>query len=199
MNPSLSQLKPYPFERLRGLLANSKPNADLKLIGLQIGEPRHPAPAFVEQALIDNMKGLGSYPLAAGLPDLRQAIAAWLTRRFKLPINSLNSDSMVLPVNGTREALFAFVQAVIDRSKPAAVLMPNPFYQIYEGAALLAGAEPVYLNTTAANGYLPDLESVAPEVWQRCQILFLCSPGNPTGAVMSLNYLQIRLPVFTTE
>ena len=193
MNPSLSQLKPYPFERLRGLLVHSKPNADLKLIGLQIGEPRHPAPAFVEQALIDNMKGLGSYPLAAGIPALRQAIADWLIRRFKLPANGVNADSMVLPVNGTREALFSFVQAAIDRSKPAAVLMPNPFYQIYEGAALLAGAEPVYLNTTAANHYLPDLESVSPETWQRCQILFLCSPGNPTGAVLSLEYLQRAL------
>jgi N-succinyldiaminopimelate aminotransferase len=193
MNPSLSQLKPYPFERLRSLLANSKPNAGLKLIGLQIGEPRHPAPKFVEQALIDNMKGLGTYPLAAGTPELRQAIAAWLIRRFKLPINGINADSMVLPVNGTREALFSFVQAVIDRNKPAAVLMPNPFYQIYEGAALLAGAEPVYLNTSAANGYLPDLDSVSPDMWQRCQVLFLCSPGNPTGAVLSLSYLQRAL------
>jgi len=193
MNPALSQLKPYPFERLRALLANSKPNADLNLIGLQIGEPRHPAPAFVEQALIDNMKGLGSYPLAAGSPALQQTIASWLVRRFKLPNNSVNPETMVLPVNGTREALFAFVQAVVDRGKPAAVLMPNPFYQIYEGAALLAGAEPVYLNTTAANGYLPDLDSVTPETWQRCQVLFLCSPGNPTGAVMSQAYLQRAL------
>ncbi len=193
MNPSLSLLKPYPFERLRALLANSKPNATQKAIGLQIGEPRHPAPAFVEQALTDNMKGLGSYPLTAGIPELRQSIAAWLSRRFKLPVNSIHPDSMVLPVNGTREALFAFVQAVVDRSKPAAVLMPNPFYQIYEGAALLAGAEPVFLNTTAATGYLPDLDGVKPEVWQRCQVLFLCSPGNPTGAVMSLDYFKKAL------
>ena len=187
MNPSLSLLKPYPFERLRALLVDSKPNASLKAIGLQIGEPRHPAPTFVEQALVDNMKGLGTYPLTAGIPELRQSIAAWLMRRFKLPDNSIDPDSMVLPVNGTREALFAFVQATVDRSKPAAVLMPNPFYQIYEGATLLAGAEPIYLNTTAATGYLPDLDSVKPEVWQRCQVLFLCSPGNPTGAVMSLD------------
>jgi len=193
MNPSLSLLKPYPFERLRGLLANSKPNADLKLIGLQIGEPRHPAPRFVEQALADNMKGLGTYPLTAGIPELRQAIAAWLSRRYKLAGNVIDPDSMVLPVNGTREALFAFVQAVIDRSKSAAVLMPNPFYQIYEGAALLAGAKPVYLNAVATTGYLPDLDSVSPETWQRCQILFLCSPGNPTGAVMSLEYFKRAL------
>ncbi|MGE0113672.1 MAG: succinyldiaminopimelate transaminase [Steroidobacteraceae bacterium] len=193
MNPSLSLLKPYPFERLRNLLADSKPSAAHSLIGLQIGEPRHPAPAFVAQALTDNMKGLGSYPLTAGIPELRQAIAAWLTRRFKLPVNSVDPDNMVLPVNGTREALFAFVQAVMDRSKPAAVLMPNPFYQIYEGAALLAGAEPVYLNTTVATNYLPDLDSVAPATWNRCQVLFLCSPGNPTGAVMSLDYYQRAL------
>ncbi len=193
MNPNLSLLKPYPFERLRVLLANSKPNRDLKLIGLQIGEPRHPAPHFVEQALIDNMKGLGTYPLTAGSAELRRAIAAWLTRRFKLPDNSVNPDSMVLPVTGTREALFAFVQTVVDRSKPAAVLMPNPFYQIYEGAAFLAGAEPVFLNTTDANHYLPDLDAIAPDVWNRCQVLFLCSPGNPSGAVMSLDYLRHAL------
>lgn len=193
MNPSLSLLKPYPFERLRALLTHSKPNADLKAIGLQIGEPRHPAPHFVEQALIDNMKGLGSYPLTAGIPELREAIAAWLVRRFKLSNNSVDPNSMVLPVTGTREALFAFVQAVVDRSKSAAVLMPNPFYQIYEGAALLAGAEPVYLNTTAATRYLPDLDAVTADTWNRCQILFLCSPGNPTGAVMSLDYLRRAL------
>ncbi len=193
MNPSLSLLKPYPFERLRNLLSDSIPNAALKPIGLQIGEPRHAAPAFVEQALIDNMKGLGSYPLTAGIAGLRQAIAAWLERRFSLPVNSIDPDSMVLPVNGTREALFAFVQAVVDRSRPAAVLMPNPFYQIYEGAAFLAGAEPVFLNTTAATNYLPDLESVPVETWKRCQVLFLCSPGNPTGAVMSLDYLKRAL------
>ena len=193
MNPSLSSLKPYPFERLRGLLAHSQPNPQLELISLQIGEPRHPAPAFIEQALIKHMKGLGTYPLTAGILELRQAIAQWLMRRFKLPNESINSDTMVLPVNGTREALFSFVQAVIDRSKPAAVLMPNPFYQIYEGAALLSGAEPVFLNTTAATQYLPDLESVSVETWKRCQILFLCSPGNPTGAVMSVDYFKRAL------
>lgn len=193
MNPSLLQLKPYPFERLRALLANSTPTPDLKPIGLQIGEPRHPAPKFVEQALTDNMKGLGSYPLTAGIPELRQAIAEWLMRRFKLPAGSVDPHSMVLPVNGTREALFAFVQAVVDRSRPAAVLMPNPFYQIYEGAAFLAGAEPVFLNTTAATNYLADLDSVPVATWQRCQILFLCSPGNPTGAVMSIDQFKRAL------
>ncbi|MGD9842970.1 MAG: succinyldiaminopimelate transaminase [Steroidobacteraceae bacterium] len=193
MNPSLSLLNPYPFERLRELLANSKPNQQHKLIGLQIGEPRHPAPSFVEQALTDNLKGLGSYPLTAGTAELRQSIANWLIRRFKLPADSVNADTMVLPVNGTREALFSFVQAAVDRTKPAAVLMPNPFYQIYEGAALLAGAEPMYLNTTAATAFLPDLDSVTPATWQRCQVLFLCSPGNPTGAVMSIDYFKRAL------
>jgi N-succinyldiaminopimelate aminotransferase len=193
MNSNLSLLKPYPFERLRVLLANSKPDPQLDLIGLQIGEPRHPAPQFVEQALIDNMRGLGTYPLTAGSTELRQAIASWLTRRFKLPVDRVDPDNMVLPVTGTREALFAFVQTVVDRRKRAAVLMPNPFYQIYEGAAYLAGAEPVFLNTTDTNNYLPDLDAISPETWNRCQVLFLCSPGNPSGAVMSLNYLQRAL------
>lgn len=195
MNPSLALLKPYPFERLRALLANSKPPADKKLIGLQIGEPRHPAPAFVAQALMENLQGLGNYPLTIGTPELRQAIAVWLTRRFHLPADAVNMETMVIPVTGTREALFAFVQAVIDRSvhhKPA-VLMPNPFYQIYEGATLLADAEPVFLNTTAENDFLPDLESVSADTWKRCQLLFLCSPGNPTGAVMSMDYLKRAL------
>lgn len=193
MNPSLSLLKPYPFERLRSLLANSKPNAALNGIGLQIGEPRHPAPPFIEQALLDHMRGLGSYPLTAGIPELRQSIAAWLTRRFKLPDDRVDPDTMILPVNGTREALFAFVQAVVDHSRPAAVLMPNPFYQIYEGAAVLAGAEPVYLNTSAVTNFLPDLDDVPAATWNQCQVLFLCSPGNPTGAVMPLDYLQRAL------
>jgi len=195
MNPNLALLKPYPFERLRTLLANSKPPADKKLIALQIGEPRHPAPTFVAQALLDNLQGLGNYPLTAGTPELRGAIAAWLTRRFKLPTNVIDANNMIIPVTGTREALFAFVQAVIDhtRNNKPAVLMPNPFYQIYEGAALLANAEPVFLNTTADNHYLPDLDSVSPETWKRCQLLFLCSPGNPTGAVVSTDYLQRAL------
>jgi len=193
MNPALALLKPYPFERLRSLLAGVKPTLDRKLIGLQIGEPRHAAPAFVTQALVDNLHLLGSYPLTAGVLPLRQSIASWLTRRFRLPPQAIDPENMVLPVNGTREALFALVQAVVDRSKPAAVVMPNPFYQIYEGAAILAGAQPIYLNTTAATNYLPDLDSVSPEVWNRCQVLFLCSPGNPIGAVMSLDYLQHAL------
>jgi len=199
MNPGITLLKPYPFERLRSLLANSKPDAGKKLIALQIGEPRHPAPAFIGQALMNNMQGLGNYPLTAGTPELRQAIATWLIRRFQLPAESINAANMIIPVTGTREALFAFVQAAIDHSNDRsnearpAVLMPNPFYQIYEGAALLAAAEPVFLNCTAENNFLPDLESVSADTWNRCQILFLCSPGNPTGAVMSLDYLKRAL------
>jgi len=191
MNPRLRQLRPYPFERLRALLADAAPAAGLRHIPLSIGEPRHVPPAFVAEALTRALGTLGSYPLAAGLPELRDAIARWLERRFGLPSGSIDAAGMVLPVNGTREGLFAFVQAVVDSTRPApAVLMPNPFYQIYEGAALLAGAEPVYLNCDRELGYLPSLDEVDAALWDRCQVLFLCSPGNPTGAVMPEAYLR---------
>jgi N-succinyldiaminopimelate aminotransferase len=191
MNPRLELLRPYPFERLRTLLAGAQPPQSLPHIPLSIGEPRHAPPAFVGEALTRALDTLGSYPLALGLPELRGTIARWLERRFALPADAVNSESMVLPVNGTREGLFAFVQAVVDAGRPApAVLMPNPFYQIYEGAALLAGAEPMYLNCDSRNGYLPDLDAVPPATWERCQVLFLCSPGNPTGAVMPAEYLR---------
>ena len=194
MNPRLDLLRPYPFERLRTLLAGAAPPATLPHIPLSIGEPKHTPPAFVGAALTRALDTLGSYPLALGLAELRTTIARWLERRFALPAGAVNAESMVLPVNGTREGLFAFVQAVVDASRTApAVLMPNPFYQIYEGAALLAGAEPVYLDCDAANGYLPDLDAVAAATWQRCQVLFLCRPGNPTGAVMPLDYLRHAL------
>jgi len=189
MNPRLDLLRPYPFERLRSLLAGAKPPASLPHIPLSIGEPRHAPPSFVGEALTRALGTLGSYPLALGVPELRETIARWLERRFTLPANAVNPESMVLPVNGTREGLFAFVQAAVDAGRPApAVLMPNPFYQIYEGAALLAGAEPVYLNCDAQNGYLPDLDAVPAGTWERCQVLFLCTPGNPTGAVMPADY-----------
>jgi N-succinyldiaminopimelate aminotransferase len=185
MNPRLAQLRPYPFERLRTLFAGAVPPSDRPHIALSIGEPRHAPPPFVAAELTRALDTLGSYPLVAGLPELRTAIARWLERRFGLPAASVDAGSMVLPVNGTREALFAFAQAVVDPSHPRpAVLMPNPFYQIYEGAALLAGAEPAYLDCGPATGYLPDLEAVPAATWQRCQLLYLCSPGNPTGAVM---------------
>ena len=191
MNPRIDRLYAYPFERLRALLEGTSPPAALHPIPLSIGEPRHAPPAFVAATLAASLDTLGSYPAALGLPELREAAARWLERRFGLAPGSVRAGDMVLPVNGTREGLFSFVQAVVDaaRERPA-VLMPNPFYQIYEGAALLAGAEPVYLDCVASNGWLPDLDAVAAADWDRCQVLFLCSPGNPTGAVMPEGYLR---------
>jgi N-succinyldiaminopimelate aminotransferase len=193
VNPRLAALHAYPFERLAQLKAGVTPPANLAHIALSIGEPRHPAPAFIAETLIKALHTLGSYPVSLGLPELRSAAAQWLERRFALRPGCIDIERMVLPVNGTREALFAFVQAAVDATRTPIVAMPNPFYQIYEGAALLAGAEPYYLPTTRATRYLPDLDAVPAKVWQRCQVLFLCSPGNPTGAVMSLQYLQQAL------
>ena len=194
MNPDLGRLQPYPFERLARLLAGTAPPAGLSAIPLSIGEPRHAPPEFVLQSLRDNLDKLGSYPATAGLPVLRSSCARWLERRFGLRADSVDALTMVLPVNGTREALFAVAQALVDRSAPAPlVAMPNPFYQIYEGAALLAGAEPHFLNTTAATRYVPDLDAVPADVWQRCQLLYICSPGNPTGATLTLAWLQQAL------
>ncbi len=190
MNRHLALLQPYPFERLAELKRGIVPPAHLSHIAMSIGEPKHPAPAFVLQALTAALGGLGTYPASAGLPEFREAGARWLVRRCGLRAGAVDPETMVLPVNGTREALFAFAQVVIDATTPAVVLMPNPFYQIYEGAALLAGAEPVFMNTTAATGYLPDLDAVPVATWRRCQLLYLCSPGNPTGAVMGLAYLR---------
>jgi N-succinyldiaminopimelate aminotransferase len=199
LNPRLDLLQPYPFERLRALLAGAVPPASLRPIPLSIGEPRHMPPAFIGEALVRALgESLGSYPVALGLPQLRETIARWLERRFGLPAQAVRADDMVLPVNGTREALFSFVQAAIDaestaRGARSLVLMPNPFYQIYEGAALLAGAEPRFMDCTAANAYLPDLDAVDATTWNRCEVLFLCTPGNPTGAVMPDEYLQRAL------
>jgi N-succinyldiaminopimelate aminotransferase len=184
MNPDLERLHPYPFERLRTLLADATPPADRVHVALSIGEPRHPVPALVRDALVDALDGLGRYPVTAGNPELRQAIADWCTRRFTLPANALDPERHLLPVSGSREALFAFTQAAIDRSLDALVAMPNPFYQIYEGATLLAGAQPHYLACTADNGFIPDFDAVPDAIWRRCQLLFVCNPGNPTGAVM---------------
>ena len=194
MNPDLGRLQPYPFERLAILLAGTAPPAGLSAIALSIGEPRHAPPEFVLQSLRDNLDRLGSYPATAGLPVLRHSCARWLERRFGLRSESVDALAMVLPVNGTREALFAVAQALVDRSAQAPlVAMPNPFYQIYEGAALLAGAEPHFLNTTAATRYLPDLEAVPADVWRRCQLLYICSPGNPTGATLGSAWLRQAL------
>ena len=161
-----------------------EPPAELAAIALSIGEPKHATPAFIANALVAHLHQLSSYPSTRGLLELRQAIADWLGRRFGLGASGVDPQTQVLPVNGTREALFAFAQAVVDPREPALVLMPNPFYQIYEGAALLAGATPYLLPCSAATGWLPDLESVPAAVWNRCQLIYICSPGNPTGAVM---------------
>jgi N-succinyldiaminopimelate aminotransferase len=189
LNPNLDRLKPYPFERLAALKAGIRPPADLHHIPLSIGEPKHRPPDFVGRSLTGALHTLGTYPVALGLEELRSAIAAWLRRRFSLPDSMIDPATMILPVNGTREGLFSFVQAMVDPGAGQAVLMPNPFYQIYEGAALLAGAEPVYLNTLEDNGYLPDLDAVSADIWERCSVLFLCSPGNPTGAVLDRQFL----------
>jgi len=185
MNPLLQRLQPYPFERLRQLFAGVTPNPAYRPISLGIGEPRHPAPDFVKQALCAALDaGLSSYPATAGEPALKKAAAAWLQRRYAV---NIDPATQLLPVNGTREALFALAQTVIDGHRPdAVVLCPNPFYQIYEGATLLAGATPWYVPSDAARNFAVDWDSVPPDVWARTQLVYACSPGNPTGAVMSL-------------
>lgn len=189
VNPLLDQLQPYPFEKLRQLLSGVQPNPAFSPISLGIGEPKHPTPPFIRQALADNLDGLASYPSTAGSDTLRAAIAGWLERRYALP--AINPATQVLPVNGSREALFALAQTVIDptASLPdaALVLCPNPFYQIYEGAAYLAGAQPYFANSDPARNFAPDYKSIPDAVWARVQLLYLCSPGNPTGAVLSLD------------
>ncbi len=182
MNPDLNRLQPYPFEKLAKLKAGITPPA-LPHIALSIGEPKHASPAFVRQTLIDHLDHLATYPTSKGLPELRGAMAAWCERRFQL--EKLDAETQILPCAGTREALFAFAQMVVDRSKPAPlVLCPNPFYQIYEGAAYLSGAEPWFVNCVVDNNFQPDFDAVPEDVWKRCQLLYLCSPGNPTGAVL---------------
>lgn len=184
MNPNLSRLQPYPFEKLAALMHDIEPPADIPAIALSIGEPKHATPSFIANALVAHVHQLSVYPSTRGLIELRQVIADWLGRRFGLGPSGIDPHTQVLPVNGTREALFAFAQAVIDPREDALVLMPNPFYQIYEGAALLAGATPYFLPCTAETQWLPDLESVPDNVWERCRLIYICSPGNPTGAVM---------------
>ncbi|MCP5142105.1 MAG: succinyldiaminopimelate transaminase [Chromatiales bacterium] len=188
MNPDLDRLHAYPFQKLAALFAGTTPPAELSDIKLSIGEPKHPAPQFVREALIGALDGLGSYPLTKGSAALRGAIADWCTRRFQL--DGIDVEREILPVTGTREALFAFAQAVVDRWPNPVVAMPNPFYQIYEGAAVLAGADPYFLSTTAEHAFQPDFDAVPAEVWDRCQLLYLCSPGNPTGAVLTTETLR---------
>jgi N-succinyldiaminopimelate aminotransferase len=193
MNPRLERLHAYPFERLARLKAGVRAPQGLDPIDMWIGEPRHEPPEFVLEALRANLHRLGTYPTTAGLPELRESCARWLERRFRLSAGRIDAEHMILPVNGTREALFAFVQAAVDDRHEPLVAMPNPFYQIYEGAAQLAGARPYLLDTTAANNYTPELDAVPESVWRRCQVLFLCSPGNPTGKVLSREYLEHAL------
>lgn len=190
MNHALNQLQPYPFEKLRALLSGVTAAADKRPIALSIGEPKHSSPAFVKQALADNLDQMAVYPTTQGIPALREAIAQWCERRFQVPVGWLDPARHVLPVNGTREALFAFTQTVAQRDVDGLVVSPNPFYQIYEGAALLAGAKPHYLPCLDQNGFNPDFDAVSADVWQRCQILFLCSPGNPTGALVPMPTLK---------
>ena len=184
MNPNLERLHSYPFQRLRALLEGAEPPAGLKPIPLYIGEPKHPTPEFIKQALVEHLDGFANYPLTLGTEQLRGAIASWLQRRYRL--DRIDPDTQVLPVNGSREALFAFAQAVIDPRENAVVVCPNPFYQIYEGAAILAQAQPVFLNSVPSSGYVFDLEEPSSEIWQRTQLIYVCSPGNPTGHVMDL-------------
>lgn len=186
MNPNLARLQTYPFEKLRALFAGLQPPAELKPIRLSIGEPQHPTPAFILQALSDNFAGIAAYPSTQGSDALRGAIAGWLERRYALP--RVDAATQVLPVNGSREALFAFAQCVVDGGKPGAkVVCPNPFYQIYEGATLLAGADPVFLNNLPENNFGSDFDSLPEAVWRDVQLVFVCSPGNPTGRVLSLD------------
>jgi N-succinyldiaminopimelate aminotransferase len=184
MNPLLDRLQPYPFERLRQLFVGVTPNPAYTPISLGIGEPKHPTPEFIKKALADAMDGLAVYPGTAGEPRLRDAFRHWLQTRYGLM--GVDANTQMLPVNGSREALFAFAQTVIDPGKKPVVVCPNPFYQIYEGAALLAGAEPYYAATDPARNFAVDWDSVPIETWARTQLLFVCSPGNPTGAVMPL-------------
>lgn len=185
MNPRLDLLHPYPFETLRDLLRDVRPPAGIAPISLGIGEPRHPTPQFIRQALADHLDGLAVYPATAGTPELRGACAGWVRRRYGV---DLDAQTQVLPVNGSREALFAIAQTVIDaRCGDATVVCPNPFYQIYEGAALLAGARTHFAAVDAARNFAVDWASVPEAVWRRTQLVYVCSPGNPTGAVMPLD------------
>jgi N-succinyldiaminopimelate aminotransferase len=189
VNPHLQDLHPYPFEKLRALFEGITPPAGYAPIRLSIGEPQHATPAFIRESLIDNLGGLANYPTTQGSDALRQSVAGWLKRRYALP--AVNPATQVLPVNGSREALFAFAQCVVDGSKPdALVICPNPFYQIYEGAAYLAGAKPYFVNNLPDDRFASDFASVPDADWQRVQLVYVCSPGNPTGRVLSLDEWQ---------
>jgi N-succinyldiaminopimelate aminotransferase len=183
VNPHLDKLHPYPFERLRQLFDGVTPNAAYPAISLGMGEPKHPTPPFIHKALTHNLQGLAVYPTTHGSAELRAAIAGWIERRYGVP--ALDPATQVLPVNGSREALFGIAHAVVDASRPALVVCPNPFYQIYEGAAYLSGAEPYFVNSDPARNFGCDYASVPGSIWARVQLLYVCSPGNPTGATVS--------------
>ena len=185
VNPHLDKLHSYPFEKLRQLFAGAAPNPGYAPISLGIGEPKHPTPAFIQKALMHSVQGLASYPSTLGSDALRAAIAAWIERRYGVP--ALDAATQVLPVNGSREALFGIAHCVVDSAQPAPLVMcPNPFYQIYEGATLLAGAQPYFVNSDPARNFACDYASVPDAIWPRVQLLYLCSPGNPTGATLAL-------------
>lgn len=189
MNPRLDSLQPYPFERLATLLRGVMPASDHDPISLAIGEPRHPAAQVATTALVDALNGVSHYPPTKGSTELRAAIADWLMFRFNIPSQAIDPEIHILPAAGTREALFSFAQTIVDSSKTAAaVAMPNPGYQIYEGAALLAGATPLYLPCLPETDFLADLEALSGAEWDRVQLLYICSPGNPTGAVADRDY-----------
>lgn len=189
MNPNLNLLQPYPFQRLRDLFAGITPNPAFSNINLSIGEPKHATPTIIKDALVANLSGLATYPTTLGLPALREAIANWASRRYDIPL--LNTETEILPVIGSREALFAIAQVVIDSTKQnPIVISPNPFYQIYEGAAFLAGAEPYFLNTMVENNHAMDFTSIPTDVLKRTQLAYVCSPGNPSGKVMTLDQWQ---------
>jgi N-succinyldiaminopimelate aminotransferase len=189
MNPNLNLLQAYPFQRLRDLFDGTTPNPAYTPINLSIGEPKHATPTLIKDALVNNLAGLATYPTTLGSLALRAAISSWISRRYGVP--ALNAETAILPVNGSREALFAFAQAVIDQTKAdPIVICPNPFYQIYEGAAFLAGATPYFLNTLPENEHAMDFASVPVEVLKRTQLVYVCSPGNPSGKVMRLAQWQ---------
>ncbi len=196
MNPGLEKLLPYPFEKLtqlkQSITQETSVIADKAHIDLSIGEPKHTTPGLILDELQKQLPRAATYPTTRGIDELRQAIADWLVKRFNLPAGSITAEQNVLPVNGTREALFAFAQCVINSkvNDVPVVISPNPFYQIYEGAALLASAEPYYVNCVEDNKFLPDFDAVTEDIWQRCQLVYLCSPGNPTGAVLGQDAIE---------
>jgi len=183
MNPHLTKLQPYPFEKLKLLTSQHKTSSEYKAISLAIGEPKHPTPEIIKEALKNNLSDLSKYPTTRGSEPLREACSNWIRNRFDISENNIDSVKNILPVNGTREALFAFAQCIINPTEKPVVLIPNPFYQIYEGAALLAGAEPIYYDCSVVNHDIPALWEISEDIWKRCQLLYICTPGNPTGEV----------------